>query len=226
MEAAKIALAALVITASLCFVPVFSQYQSGSGDEQSTNQTWSEEGFNITKVDSKPKGKAFKLDANSATLVPLVDQEVQKWRLSCPETLSEENLKLVFLLTHANLEAGDFLQFNKKRYEGSKSTPTVIAYDISKETILVSYVTQEGKSDFELRYVCPYSNYQNCKDFHNCPAVLDYVADSTAAYSSLTALCYNPLYINAGNIDPFLCQILKKASTCGLPVPNPLPSCA
>ena len=149
--------------------------------------------------------------------------KVQKWRLKCPETLDNENLKLVFLLLHANLEQGDFLQFNKKRYEGYKSTPTVIAFDLDRESFLVSYITQEGKSDFDLRYVCPFSNFDNCKAFHNCQAVVNYVAETTEAYKSLAKLCYNPVAINDGDEDPLLCKILKKASTCNLPVLGYLP---
>ena len=101
-------------------------------------------------------GKPIKLyTANNATLTPVKDQQVQKWRLACPETLPGEKLKIVFLLLHANLEEGDFLQFNKLRYEGYKSTPTIIDFNIGRQTFLVSHITQEGKSDFDLRYVCP-----------------------------------------------------------------------
>ena len=222
MEATRLALVALV-TALLCF-PAFSQYASGSGEE-STNQTTLQEGFVITQVDSKPKGKAYRLDDNTAILLPLQGQQVQKWRIYCPETLDNETLKLVFFLAHANLEAGDYLQFNRKRYEGSKSTPTAIAFNSSRQSLLVSYVTEEGNSSFQLGYVCPYSNYQNCTDFHNCPAVANYAAESAEAYYTLAYLCYNPLYIDQAPINPYLCQILQKASTCGLPVPNPLPTC-
>ena len=84
-----------------------------------------------------------------------MDQEVQKWRLKCPETRESDNLKLVFLLLHANLVEGDFLQFNKIRYQGYKSTPTVLEFDLNRESFLVSHITQEGKSDFDLRFVCP-----------------------------------------------------------------------
>ena len=226
MEAARLALVALV-TALLCF-PALSQYASGSGDE-STNQTTLEEGFVITKVDTKPKGKAYKLNDNTAILTPLEaeDQRVQKWRISCPQTYSNETLKLVFFLAYANLEPGDFLQFNKIRYEGSKSTPTVIGFDLDRESLLVSHVTQEGKSDFQLGYVCPYSHYQNCLDLHNCQAVANYAARTTEAYHTLTYLCHDPRYISEGNlqVDANLCEMLQLASTCGLPVPDPLPSC-
>ena len=195
-----------------------SGYGSGSGNT-STNQSMLEEGFAITVVDSKPKGKAIKLDdQNNATLTPL---KVQKWRIACPETLSNENLKLVFLLLHANLKMGDYLQFNKIRYEGYKSTPTVIDFDLNRDSLLVSHFTQEGGSDFDLRYVCPYSNFANCRDFHNCQAVINYVAETTEAYASLAKLCYNPLAIY--DKDPFICQIVEKASTCNFYVPNPLP---
>ena len=222
MKVARLALVALV-TALLCF-PEFSQHASGSGEE-GTNQTTLEEGFVITTVDSKPKGKSIKLQVNNATLTPLNDQQVQKWRIYCPETVSNETLKLVFLLVHANLKAGDFLQFNKIRYEGSKSTPTVIGFDLSTSSLFVSHVTREGKSDFELGYVCPYSNYQNCLAFHSCPAVANYVAESTEAYNTLTFLCYNPPYIQEFDQDPFLCEIVKGASTCGFQIPNPYPNC-
>ena len=87
MKEASLALVALV-TALLCF-PAFSQHASGGG-EHSTNQTTLEEGFVITKVDSKPKGKAYKLDNNTAILTALEDQQVQKWRIYCPETLSKK----------------------------------------------------------------------------------------------------------------------------------------
>ena len=223
MEATRLALVALA-TALLLF-PAFSQSAPASG-EDSTNQTTVEEGFNITKVGSKPLGKAHKLNGNHAILTPLEDQEVQKWRISCPLTKSDENLKLVFFLAHANLEAGDFLQFNKIRYEGSKSTPTVIAFDLDRESFLVSHVTQEGMSDFRLGYVCPYSNYQNCVNYHNCPEVANYVAENTEAYNSLAYLCFDQRYIDQSVEDRYLCQILKRASTCGLPVPDPLPTCS
>ena len=139
MEVARLALVALV-TALLCF-PTCSQYASGSGEE-SSNQTTLEEGFVITNVDSKLRGKEYKLDANIAVVIPL-----------------------------------------------------------------------------------QITDYQNCIDFHSCPAVANYVTENTEAYYSLTQLCYNPLYIHQGHVDPYLCQILKRASTCGLFVPNPLPSC-
>ena len=114
-------------------------------------------------------GKPIKLyHVNNATLTPLKDQEVQKWRLACPETLSNENLKLVFLLLHANLVPEDFLQFNKIRYEGFKSTPTVISFDLGRETFLVSHITQEGKSDFDLRYVCPCECFNVTCDLEFC----------------------------------------------------------
>ena len=223
MESARLALLALVT--ALLFSPAFSQHASDKG-EDSTNQTPVEEGFNITKVDSKPKGKAIKLDYdNRGSLLPLEEQQVQKWRIYCPETSSNENLKLVFFLLYANLEAGDFLQFNKVRYEGSKSTPTVIAFDLSRESVLVSYVTQEGKSDFQLFYVCPYSNYQYCLDFHNCPAVANYVAESIEAYYTLAYLCYDPGFMDDDNSNVYLCEILRAASTCRLPIPNRPPSC-
>ena len=47
-------------------------------------------------------------------------------------------------------------------------TPAVIDYDVDRYSLLVSHVTHEGKSDFNLRYVCPCSNFQNCKNFHDC----------------------------------------------------------
>ena len=106
-------------------------------------------------------GKPVKLyTSNSVTLTPMEGKEVQKWRLACPETRHNERLKLVFLLLHANLQEGDFLQFNKIRYEGYKSTPTVIDFDLNRETFLVSHITQEGKSDFDLRFVCPCKHFE------------------------------------------------------------------
>lgn len=236
MEVTRLALVALATTL-LCFsavlestsgapssIRVVRELDSGSGDE-STSQPTQEEGFVITTADSRPIGKPIKLSNNNATLIPVKDevQEVQKWRISCPETRSNERLKLVFLLLHANLVTGDFLQFNKIRYAGYKSTPTVIDFDLGRETLLVSHITQEGKSDFDLRYVCPYSNFENCKDFHNCQAVVNYIAERPAAYKSLANLCYNPVAIHDGDKDPMLCEILKKASTCNLSVPHPLP---
>ena len=77
--------------------------------EESTNQAKLEEGFVIGNVDSKPKYKACKLIANTAILVPLEDQHIPKRKLSCPETLSNENIKLVLPLEYAKLEAGDVL---------------------------------------------------------------------------------------------------------------------
>ena len=216
MELGKLALIALL--ASLLFSSAVSNStpESGSG----------EEGFVITKVDSKPKGKAIKLKSdNNGTLTPLENQEVQKWRIACPETAQDENLKLVFLLLHANLEPGDFLQFNKVRYEGSKSSPTVIDFDKSRDSFLVSHVTEEGNSDFDLRYVCPYSNFHNCKDLHECPAVVDYVAETTEAYNSLASLCYNPRAIRDDGKDRYLCQLVRLASDCDLNLPLPLLSC-
>ena len=147
--------------------------------------------------------------------------QLQKRRLQCPVTRDSENLESVFLLLHANLEQGDFLQF-KIRYEGYKSTPTVVAFHLDSESFLVAHITQEGKSD-DLCFVCPYSNLDNCKAFHNCQAVVNYVAETTEAYKSLAKLCYNPIAINDGDKDPLLCQIVKKGSTCNLPVPPYLP---
>ena len=223
METARLALVALV-TALLLF-PAFSLPASGGG-EDSTNQTTEEEGFNITWVDSKPQGKAIQLDyQNVGWLFPSGRQQVQKWRISCPETLKSDNLKLVLLLAYANLEPGDFLQFDNLRYEGSKFTPTVMALNLTGESILVSYVTQKGESDFELGYVCPYSNYQDCVDLHNCPVVADYAATSKDAYYTLAHVCYDPRFMDEDDFNLDLCLILRGAYSCDLPAPGPPPSC-
>ena len=223
MERARLALVALVT--ALLFFPAFSQPAPGS-EGDSTNQTTKEEGFNITRVDYKPQGKAIQLNYdNRGWLSPLERQQVQKWRISCPETLKSDNLKLVFLLAYANLQPGDFLQFNKLRYEGSKSTPTVMALNLTRESILVSYVTQKGGSDFQLGYVCPYSNYQDCVDLHNCPAVAEYAVTSKDAYYALADVCYDPRFMDEDDFNVDLCLILKGAYSCDLPVPGPPKSC-
>ena len=231
MEVSRLALVVLA-TSLLCFSTLLpstsgapnssnveQEPQSGSGDDSTNHQpTQQQEGLVVTMADSKPKGKVIKLyDDNNGTLTPLKDQQVQKWRIACPETRNNESLKLVFLLHHANFVQGDFLQFNKIRYEGYKSTPTVIDFDLDRDSLLVSHVTQEGKSDFDLRYVCPYSNFEVCRDIHKCKPVLDHLAWSEPAYNSLVKLCSN---VSANNEcvdeDPYLCWVLKTASICGI----------